>query len=93
MEAIKLVEPGMLMEKQDALLIASTKKSDGGDGTYPYHVGVFLLLKDAYSKYVVWTIVERPEGVVVESGSYFKMIGDAVEHYKKNGGKATEGEF
>jgi hypothetical protein len=60
---------------------------------YPYHIGVFLLLKDAYSKYVVWTIVERPEGVVVESGAYFKMIGDAINHYKKNGGKTTEEEF
>jgi hypothetical protein len=24
---------------------------------------------------------------VVESGSYFQMIGDAVNHYEKNGGK------
>ena len=93
METLNLVEPGMFLEKQDAVLIAATQKSKGGDGTYPYHVGVFLLIKNTFTRYVVWTIVERPEGVVVESGSYFKMIGDAVKHYESNGGKSTDGEI
>lgn len=93
METLNLVEPGMFLEKQDAVLIAATQKSKGGDGTHPYHIGLFLLIKNTFTRYVVWTVVERPEGVVVESGSYFKMIGDAVNHYEKNGGKATVGEL
>ena len=73
-------------------LIEHTPLQPAANGSYAYGVAIFRdAHPGAYHRYIVWTLILRPESCgqewVVEEGDYCFTLTEALEAYKRRGGK------
>ena len=45
-----------------------------------------FLPNDTYTPYVVWTLINRPEGWYAESGDYYRTLDEAQQGYNERAG-------
>lgn len=83
-----MTAPHRLAATQDGhRLIAYTRKSEGGGGSYPSGIGLFAAPEGTWHAFAVWTVIDRPEGMMVESGDYAQHLPEALRCYTERGGE------
>jgi hypothetical protein len=83
---LKTITPGTLIGDTNRYVLLSTLVRESGEGTYDVYI-VLAHDPDAYHKYVVWYVSDRPEGYHAESGEYFHDAKDAIINWQQKGGK------
>lgn len=68
------------------IVVASTLMLNEGGGVHRTHLALCLRPLNDYHPFVVWLVVERPEGVLAGSGEYCRTLTEAIEAYRKRGG-------
>ena len=76
---------GTVIGDTDRTVLYATKVRDAGNGFYATWVAL-CEKEDAFHRYAVWTVHDRPDGWSCENGDYCHAIEDAVSFYLERGG-------
>lgn len=66
--------------------VAFTHLQDRVHGMYGHGVVLAAAPADHYHRFVVWTAIDRPEGLIVEQGDYCQTLAEAFDRYAARGG-------
>jgi len=73
----------ILTNANEAEVLATTLRNLSGNGFYASWVALCRLPHDTYTPYVVWNLIDRPEGWYCERGDYYRTEAEAIEGYKQ----------
>lgn len=80
----------VLSNALNALVLSFHLRNLAGDGLYASWTVLCYLPNDNYSRFVVWTLIARPEGWYCENGDYYGTLVHAVRGYERRAGLDTE---
>ena len=82
------LKPGTILGNPNSprTVVIATLIHESTNDSYDVYVAV-AYDPEAYHKYVVWYVSDRPEGWIAESGEYFHDAKDAIVNWQQKGGK------
>lgn len=71
----------ILTHADDAEILAIRHRNESGNGFYASWVVLCELPRNTYTPYVVWTLIDRPEGWYCERGDYYRTETEALSRF------------